>query len=275
MRTFKARRGKSLSCWCWLRHGCATLVAVGLSAATSISYGQPTMTVTNNGPNGSGNLEWVVEVAPDPTLFTSTNLGLGSSLAVELSFEIKNTDLLSVSVNNTDWPINTPGNDPFAKGVTTGVGADLSGDTVFASLLSNFFTSGNPVEVLTIETDGTDCTSLSWGGHTVLGGTANEYETSLIAQAGQNFTGYVGTASVPIGDFDTDCDVDGADFLEWQQQYGNPYDMTDLTDWEANYAMVTPLQAIVSAVPEPTSAVLLLSSLAICSSLSISRRSRL
>ena len=190
-------------------------------------------------------------------------LGLGSSLAVELSFEIKNTDLLSVSVNNTDWPINTPGNDPFAKGVTTGVDADLAGDTVFASLLSNFFTSGNPVEVLTIETDGTDCTSLSWGGHTVLGGTANEYETSLIAQAGQNFTGYEGTASVPVGDFDADCDVDGADLIEWQQEYGDRYDSADLTDWEGNYGTVAPVLAATYAVPEPASWLLLLGSLTV------------
>lgn len=268
-------RSESISHGCRLRRTGLVLLLVGLLATASISSAQPTLTVTNNGTNGSGNLEWVVEVAPDPTLFTSTDLGLGSSLAVELSFEIANTDLLSVSVNSTDWPLNTPGNDPFAKGVTTGVDVNLGNDTVFASLLSNFFTSGNPVEVLTLETDGSGCTTVLWGGHTVLEGTASEYETSLIAQAGENYTGYLGTASVPVGDFDADCDVDGADFLEWQEEYANPYDATDLTDWEGNHGAVVPLQAVISAVPEPTSLALVLSSLVAFLRLGESSRGRL
>ncbi len=243
-----------------------TLICLGLTLVllgTKSALAQPTLTVTNNGQNGNGNLEWLVEIAPDPALFTSTDLGLGGSLAVEWAVEIANTDLLAVTVNNTDWPLDIPGNNPFTGTATTGVDLDLVNDTLFASLLSNFFTSGNPVELMTIETSGIGCTTLLWGGHTVLGGTPDEYESSLIAQAGQNFTGYVGTAGEPAGDFDADCDVDGADFLEWQEQFGTPYDASDLTDWENNYGSSLPLRAVVGAVPEPTSLLLLLSSSAI------------
>ncbi len=238
-----------------------TLALLGTTSALA----QPTLTVTNTGQNGNGNLEWLVEIAPDPALFTNTDLGLGGSLAVEMAVEIANTDLLAVTVNNTDWPLDIPGNNPFTSTVTTGVDLDLAGDTVFASLLSNFFTSGTAVELMTIETSGIDCTTLLWGGHTVLGGTPDEYESSLIAQGGQNFTGYVGTAGEPAGDFDADCDVDGADFLEWQKSFGSPYDASDLTDWENNYGTGVPLQAVFSAVPEPSSLFLLLSSSAVLS----------
>lgn len=220
-------------------------------AIPSVVIAAPTLTVTSQGANGGGNLEWLVEVTPDPTLFSLTDLGLGSSLAVELAFEVSNTDLLSVSVNATDWPLDTAGENPFTGTVTTGVNLDLAGDTLYASLLSDFFTAGNPVEVLTLETSGSGCTSVAWGGHTIFGGTADEYETSLIAQNGQNFTGYQGTAGEPAGDFDEDCDVDGADLLEWQQGVGTSYDASDLADWHTNYGAKGPLQASISTVPEP------------------------
>jgi len=223
----------------------------------------PTLTVSNLGANLSGNLEWLVEVAPDPALFTSTELGLGNSLAVELALEVIGSDLLGTTVNNTDWPLNISGNNPFTSTVTTGAQLDLANDTLFASLLSEFFVAGTAVELLTIETSGANCTTLSWGGHTLLGGTADEYEGSLIAQAGLNFTDYLGSLTEPAfdGDFDIDCDVDGADFVEWQQHLGSPYTGIDLTDWEMNFGIVAPLRAITAAVPEPSTSHLLLACL--------------
>lgn len=222
------------------------------------SFAAPTLTVSNIGPNLSGNLEWLVEVAPDPALFTLTDLGLGGSLAVELAFEVVNSDLLSVSVNNADWPLDIAGNNPFSRGVSSGVSTDFANDTVFAALLSDFFIAGNDVTVLTIETSGIDCTGLTWGGHTVLEGTVDEYESSLIAQAGQNFTGYTGSLAEPNhdGDFDIDCDVDGTDLLAWQENYGSPYNANDLTDWQTNYGSMTPVSAVSTAVPEPNTLIL-------------------
>jgi len=60
------------------------------------------------------------------------------------------------------------------------------------------------------------------------------------------------------GDFDFDGDVDGADFLEWQQGLGTIYDADDLTDWEANFGTVAPAVATAAAaVPEPSSLAML------------------
>ena len=57
------------------------------------------------------------------------------------------------------------------------------------------------------------------------------------------------------GDFDTDTDVDGNDFLVWQRG-GSPSTLspTDLADWKSNYG--APLQAVATAIPEPTSSTL-------------------
>jgi hypothetical protein len=226
----------------------------------------PSLTISNLGANLSGNLEWLVEVAPDPARFTSTDLGLGGSLAVELALEVNGSSLVGATVNHTDWPFAISGNNPFTNTVTSGINLDLTNETLFASLLSDFFIAATAVEVLTIETSGISCTTLSWGGHTVLGGTADEYEGSLIAQSGQNFTAYRGSLTEPDvgGDFDADCDVDGADFIEWQRHYAAPYTGADLADFEMNFGTVAPIkaapiQAISAALPEPSTSLLLAS----------------
>jgi hypothetical protein len=60
----------------------------------------------------------------------------------------------------------------------------------------------------------------------------------------------------PDGDFDLDGDVDGADFLVWQQGFGNSFDADDLALWQGNYGSVAGGVANVagssSAIPEPT-----------------------
>ena len=75
------------------------------------------------------------------------------------------------------------------------------------------------------------------------------------------FVHYSGTSveltSTFAGDFDFDGDVDGADFLEWQQGLGSIYDANDLADWEANYGAVASLAETSTAVPEPNSLALL------------------
>lgn len=65
---------------------------------------------------------------------------------------------------------------------------------------------------------------------------------------------YDSSAPVTEGDFDEDGDVDGADFLKWQQDGLSP---ADLQAWELNYGMgATPPVSGISAVPEPSSMVL-------------------
>ena len=61
------------------------------------------------------------------------------------------------------------------------------------------------------------------------------------------------------GDFDSDGDVDGFDFLVWQRgetaEGGSP---AELADWETNYGTVLPLSGVLSSVPEPSTALLVL-----------------
>ena len=60
------------------------------------------------------------------------------------------------------------------------------------------------------------------------------------------------------GDFDGDSDVDGRDFLLWQRGYGSEYDANHLTEWQANYGSPSGPIVGVTAVPEPSTALLLL-----------------
>jgi hypothetical protein len=61
------------------------------------------------------------------------------------------------------------------------------------------------------------------------------------------------------GDFDTDGDVDGRDFLAWQRgESPAPLSATDLTDWQNNYGTGGGLASF-AAVPEPGSLLLALS----------------
>ena len=55
------------------------------------------------------------------------------------------------------------------------------------------------------------------------------------------------------GDFDSDTDVDGSDFLAWQRDQG----VGSLSDWQSNYGM-TATVAVGTSVPEPTSIALIL-----------------
>jgi len=59
------------------------------------------------------------------------------------------------------------------------------------------------------------------------------------------------------GDFDDDFDVDGADFLEWQRAFPI-LDQLDLQNWQDNYGEALPP---LSAVPEPSTRLLLLAAL--------------
>ncbi len=72
------------------------------------------------------------------------------------------------------------------------------------------------------------------------------------------------------GDFDQDLDVDGADFLRWQRgESPAPFSATDLSKWETNFGSAS-LNAISTAVPEPTTVVLL--AIGMASSILLDRR---
>ena len=74
------------------------------------------------------------------------------------------------------------------------------------------------------------------------------------------------TAGPVLGDFDTDGDVDGGDFLRWQRGGSpTPGSPGDLADWGANYgSALSPVSAATSSVPEPSTLALALLTLACC-----------
>ena len=86
-------------------------------------------------------------------------------------------------------------------------------------------------------------------------------------QSGGLFSPYleVSISAGQVGDFDGDLDVDGADFLKWQQ---DGLSAADLTDWQTHYGTAAPLTAV-DVVPEPSSIALLVLS----SALLLGRRS--
>ncbi len=81
----------------------------------------------------------------------------------------------------------------------------------------------------------------------------------------------LGNETVADADFDNDNDVDGADFLTWQRGFGvgttpeagdanddNLVNADDLAVWKAQFGVGVPATAAVGAVPEPSTAALLL-----------------
>jgi hypothetical protein len=73
------------------------------------------------------------------------------------------------------------------------------------------------------------------------------------------FNGHLGSEECipePSGDFDEDSDVDGADFLYWQRNDGSE---SNLDLWQATFGEVAnPITAASTAVPEPSTLLLLL-----------------
>jgi len=206
-----------------------TLTAATFLVATS-AFAQPTLTVVDNGLNGSSNQEWLVQVAPDASLFGAN----GGSLALELAFEVDlASTLVSATPNSALFPFMNPGNNPFTGGVTFGVTTNTAANSVFAALGSDLFTSGAAVNVLTIEVSASGPTTLSWGGQTLLPGTPNQFVGSRIAQDAVNFDNYTGsiTSSAPPAlpcdlDADGDCDFDDIDLL-----YAGSPSSADISTW--------------------------------------------
>ena len=74
-----------------------------------------------------------------------------------------------------------------------------------------------------------------------------------------DFTIQRSAVSASPGDFDSDGDVDGADFLMWQQgETSDSHRAEDLADWQANFGAAALPAATSTAVPEPTTGVLLM-----------------
>jgi hypothetical protein len=243
-----------------------SLLAGGASAA-------PTLSISHLGVNEIGNRQWLVALAPDPSLFSTTPQGFGGVLSTELALEVTGADLVSVTKNSVNWPYNTPGLNPFTGAGATGLVVDFVNDRAFAALTSAFLNDGLLIDALQIETLGSGAVELSWGGHELLPGTQFSYTGSRLAQAGVNFDAYEGQIAVPqaTADFDGDGLVDGADFLAWQRglrsdglatRAGGDADADGMTDgvdlsfWQSGFGVQSAAiasAANLAAVPEPLS----------------------
>lgn len=94
-----------------------------------------------------------------------------------------------------------------------------------------------------------------------VGGTEDLVLEFLIAGDNEFTTGEVVYGALQVGDpagdgdFDSDGDVDGSDFLAWQRNDGT---LSGLSDWQGSYpAAALAAGSAVSAVPEPTSVALI------------------
>jgi len=83
--------------------------------------------------------------------------------------------------------------------------------------------------------------------------TDGDLEFTYAASGGAILSGlvtYVGGGGLP-GDFNNSGKVDGADFLQWQRNFGQPgYDAASLATWKANFGSGAAVAAA-AAVPEP------------------------
>lgn len=71
----------------------------------------------------------------------------------------------------------------------------------------------------------------------------------------------VASVSDPSADFDNDGDVDGNDFLIWQRgDSPAPLSQSDLDTWQENFGTAS---SLITAVPEPSSIILMLGTLAL------------
>ena len=150
----------------------------------------------------------------------------GSSLTIEIGglLETQEYDVLNVSGSMT-----------------------LNGGTLDVVLIDGFVPSGgDSFDILDFSSLTGDFTSVN------LPAGFNWNESLLLTD---------GILSIGLtGDFDFDGDVDGADFLVWQRGFGTTHNAADIADWQT-YFGTTAVAASASAVPEPTSAGLLVMAL--------------
>jgi len=83
----------------------------------------------------------------------------------------------------------------------------------------------------------------------------------------QILSGFKEFPELPLGDFDGDDDVDGADFLQWQR---DGLSASDLVTWEANFGSAAQLTAASSNVPEPSTSLMVV----VCCGVCVIRRPR-
>ena len=126
----------------------------------------------------------------------------------------------------------------------------VSKDQDFIVALEFFNTNSNQTFLPSVKYDSDSCQPGTSTAFAIPGGWA---DACLLGVPGNLGIRAILEVDLIPSDFDYDGDVDGFDLLLWQ--LNNSVGL--LTDWEANYGMVSPLSSSSAAVPEPNSLVLL------------------
>ena len=216
---------------------------LSVDAGTVLEFDQPlelgsnTMNITGSGVvmvNNSGGTG---------TTGTLTNLAtLGGSGKITGDLQNLSTSTLMVDISGTD-PL-------FCQGLSVAGNAFLDG-TLDITLSGGFSpTNGDMFTVLTAG-------SINDLG-LILAGDSENFSYSIVSGTDLVLTYSSGQA----GDFDNDGDVDGADFILWQQNTS----IGDLQDWIDNFGW-TASAPTASAVPEPSTFLLGMLGMAACASL--------
>jgi hypothetical protein len=210
---------------------------------------------------GGGESDWGTEYVAEFTPVLSLKLRV-NTISGAVSLENPgafNFDINSYSITSTN-SLSTAGwnslEDHFIGDDPT-PGNKNNGDSweEFDNVSSSFLGEG----FLTGDTSIVNGSPLSLGSIFKVGGAQDLTFTYTATNLGGLLTGDVEyfAASQP-GDFDSDGDVDGRDFLIWQRGGSpNPLSPGDLALWRSNYG-VGPLIGSVTAVPEPSGVMLAL-----------------
>jgi hypothetical protein len=160
-------------------------LALCCAFVAQVSFAAPILTVTP-GPESGGSRPWYVDVTPEPSF-------LPGSMAVELAFAVDVAELLDVDVDAANWDFENPGHNPFTGTITDGLWLDLIGDRTFGAFGSIVFNSPGPKRLFTINTSAELNAAVRFG----TAASGDPVRGARIAQFGQNFDGYTGTATVP------------------------------------------------------------------------------
>ena len=214
----------------------------------------------NSDANSQGTPILVAEVVfslPAIDSFHSIGLQLAHSYSSDIQIEIDDptgaTTVVVLGVNQS--MLNAGQGTDDSTGLGDGNGTNLSNvrDYVIDPTASEAFK------------DGANGGFLSGGSYSgddwVSGGfDAGDWTVRIIDEWDENDLGSLGDVSVSYvlpsqpGDFDSDGDVDGNDFLTWQRETT----VGDLTDWQTHYGDSNAVAAATTIVPEPSSLALLL-----------------
>ena len=221
----------------------------------------------------TGGWQYLVTVTPDAAVLSTTSENGAATVA-------------SAAKDATNFPNDNPGNSPFAF---SGNGVQVNANEVLANLGSDFFTSGTPQDAVTIVV-GRVASNPANGGLTANVDVVGAYDTDAVgngtpgsinthyrlAQDGTNFQipNSNQSASVAAGDTDLDGDVDLDDVFNLSPNFGQPgtfifhdgdidgdgdVDLDDVFELSPNFGQPgPPAPGSGSAVPEPTSVLLVL-----------------